>query len=608
MNDIQTNLDYADAIADWFLEIGETRILRGDLEEGLKYTNVAATILYRQNRTLSSPRLESNLRFVASRLTGDNDSLSIAPRKTGTKELCLHVLNEAFPAGGLTAMAIRWMKNDSRERIHSVVLLSQEIPVPVGLLEAVVQSGGKVYEANPGDSFLSRAAWLRNLSNNIATYIILHIDVCDVICGAAFGTMGGPPVLFVNHAAHIFWTGISIADLVVNCRGSALEGLWTAHRGSSRYATVPIPLLEQKALPNKEISDLELRYQAKQRIGIPTDSTVILTVGASFKYLPANGLDFLEVCESILKQLPSTFLLVVGFEADSRWRSASQRLAGRIRVLGTVWQTELAIIREATDIYIEGFPFGTTTSLLEAGLKGIPVVLAPDLCPPPYGSDGVALDVIVSRPRSVEEYKAKIIQLSIDPAERSRQGDRIRDSVKEHHTGAGWRQYLEDAIKSLPQEHSICSSIMPARTPEAMHEYWSRLVAKASWSYPETLEAAFMGALAMNLRPPLDATLRRICKDYRSVRKSRTIPMPFFVLLRHRLSLALPIVWERHILQVMSFLCRTSLLARVLKNVLRLFGKIERPQGYEAYRQMRDSPEVFGGQYLRQEVCDKKYQ
>ncbi len=298
MNDIQAKLDYADAIADWFLDIGESKSRRGDLEEGLKYIHIAANILSRQNRILSSSRIEANIRFVASRLTTDNDLLPAPPPKTTRKEVCLHVLGEALPAGGLTAMAIRWMTNDSAERIHNVALLSQEIPIPVVLLEAVALSGGKVYEANPDDSFLSQASWLRTLSRDIATYVILHIDPSDVICGAAYGTNGGPPVLLVNHAAQIFWTGTSIADLVVNCRGSALEGLWTTiHRCSSRCAAVPIPLPEQKALTSGNTSDLELRDQSKRRIGIPTDSIVILTVGASFKYVPANGLDFLAVCE-----------------------------------------------------------------------------------------------------------------------------------------------------------------------------------------------------------------------------------------------------------------------------------------------------------------------
>lgn len=606
MKGMQSKLDYADAIADWFLHVGAIRSREGALEDGLKYTHIAATILYRQNRMLSSPRLEANLRFIASRLAADSKPL-VAHPKVKPKQVCLHVFNEALQAGGLTAMAMRWIRNDSTERIHSVAFLSQDISIPVELREAVIGSGGSVYEANPGDTFLSRAAWLRNLSRDIATYVILHIDVCDVICGAAFGTKGGPPVLLVNHAAQIFWTGTSIVDLVVNCRGSALEGLWTAtYRGASRCATVPIPLLEQKALYSRNASGLELCHQAKERIGLPGDSIVILTVGASFKYLPANGLNFLETCESALKLLPNAFLLVVGFEEDDRWRSASQRLGGRIKVMGTVWPSQLAMIHEATDIYIEGFPFGTTTSLLEAGLKGIPVVLAPAQCPPPYGSDGVALDATVTRPRTVEEYKTQIIQLSNDQAERWFQGERLRDSVRRHHTGPGWRQYLDDAMKQLPHGHSTYPSIMPVRTPEVAHEYWSTLVAKMSSGYEETLETAYMRALAMNLRPRMDSALQRICKDYRSVRIYKTIPIPLLVLLCNYLSAVLPVVWEQRMLKILAFLCRASLLPRVLGKVPRLLERTKRPQGYDAYRQIRGCPEVFEKQTHSHEICRNK--
>ena len=65
------------------------------------------------------------------------------------------------------------------------------------------------------------------------------------------------------------------------------------------------------------------------------------------------------------------------------------------------------------------FVDSTITALLEAGLKGIPVVLAPAQCPPPYGSDGVALDDIVERPRTLEEYKNNIIKLSRNSVERA---------------------------------------------------------------------------------------------------------------------------------------------------------------------------------------------
>jgi hypothetical protein len=595
MNDIQTKLDYADAMADWFLELAETHSLRGDLEAGLKYIYIASTILSRQNRNLSSERIESNLRFIAGRLAELNGPQFITPLKTGQKETCLHVLNEALPAGGLTAMAIRWMRNDRSRRVHNVALLSQQIPIPSGLLRAVSDTGGNVYTANPDDSFLDRAVWLKSLANNLANYIILHIGAFDVICGVAFGIKGGPPVLLVNHTAHTFWNGASIVDLVVNCRGSAIEKLWTdKHRGISRYATVPIPLLKPNSLSPKRKSSFDSKRQAKEIIGIHAESIVILTVGASFKYLPYDSLDFLEVCESILEHLPEAILLVVGFEADSRWRRKSLALGSRIRTLGAVSQSQLAIIHDAADIYIEGFPFGTTTALLEAGLKGIPIVLAPAQCPPPYGSDGVALDDTLERPRTLEEYKIRIIQLSKNSFERRFEGEKIRESITKHHTDLCWRQYLDDAIRKLPCEHSVYPSIASVRTPQAIYEYWSNFAAKWSWGCEETLEHAVTHALSIGLRPRLTKKMLQVCRDYQSIRIHRTIPLSLLVFLFNLLLPVLPIAWAHKTFRIFSFLFRGSLKSRVCTKIAQYFGKTGGPiSPYEEYRHMQPRRKLF---------------
>jgi hypothetical protein len=154
------------------------------------------------------------------------------PVRTGLPDRCLHVLTEALPAGGLTAMATRWIKNDTSGRVHSVALLSSGIPVPTSLLQAVENSGGAIHVADPAGSLVNRAAWLRRLAAIDANYVILHVEQADVICGVAFGVPGGPPVKLVNHAAHVFWIGASAADQVVNCRGSKLEVFWSAtYRG-----------------------------------------------------------------------------------------------------------------------------------------------------------------------------------------------------------------------------------------------------------------------------------------------------------------------------------------------------------------------------------------
>ena len=409
MSDIQTKLDYSDAIADWFLELAESDIRRGALEEGLNGLFVAAAILYRHNRSLSSVRLESNLLCIADSLEKQSGQRRIAPRKPAQKEVCLHVMNEAIPAGGHMAMARRWMTNDRSGRIHSVALLSQQskhVPIPNALIQAVNAAGGTIYTADPNASFLNRAVWLRNLSDDVASHVVLHVNTTDVISAVAFGTNEGPPVLAVNHSAHTFWAGASVPDLVLNCRGSELETLWTnKYRGVARSATVPIPMVE----PSPATAGIGPRANASAKPGRhwgsrktrrssspsePFSSTCRLTLLISSRCMRASWRSCLI-----------RHLIAVGFQPDSRWSSAARRLGSRIRVLGPVPQSQLAIVHDAADIYAEGFPFGTTTALLEAGLKGIPVVLSPAQCPPPYGSDGVALDDTVERSRTVDEVQ-----------------------------------------------------------------------------------------------------------------------------------------------------------------------------------------------------------
>ena len=572
MNGFQAKLDYADAIADYFLELGDNYIRGGDLVSGLRYNYIVATILCNQNRTLSSPRIDYNLRKVGAALAGCQKPRWTAPSEPG--ELCLHVLREALPAGGLTAMVTRWIENDRSGRRHSVALLSQKIPVPHSLTDAVEASGGRIFITTPATSIPQQAAWLRNLANSLANYVILHVHGSDIIWGTAFGTAGGPPVVLVNHAAHAFWVGASIADLVVNCRGSALESLWTAKfRGASRQATVPIPLLLPKSTTTPEP---QVRSQAKIDIGLPGNAVVILTVGASFKFDAIGELDFVRVCESILHRLPGAFVLAVGFAGDERWRGASRRTAFRLLTLGTVSQSQLDNIHSATDIYIEGFPFGTTTSLLEAGLKGIPAVLAPALCPPPYGSDGVALDDTLDRPKTIEDYEEQIAYLGSDPIARASSGERLRKAIAEHHTGQAWNCYLEEALKSLPHEHLPANYIVPPRTPAEAHEYRCKVSETSGAKYAETLETALARALSIGLRPRLGATVRRACAYWRAVRVGTTIPLPLLVLFCNLLPL-LPIVWAQNVFRFLGFLYRDSLFIRVRRKLSVLLGRRQPP-------------------------------
>ena len=146
MSDVDLKLDFLDAVANWFIASAEVHLSSGDLEASLRSAQVAASVLSRQNRRLTSPRLELLLQRAAQML-GESESLtSFRVDETDARVVCLHVLDEALSAGGLTAMATRWIEGDSADRLHCVALLNQDGRVPSRISEAVARSGGKIWE------------------------------------------------------------------------------------------------------------------------------------------------------------------------------------------------------------------------------------------------------------------------------------------------------------------------------------------------------------------------------------------------------------------------------------------------------------------------------
>jgi hypothetical protein len=326
----------------------------------------------------------------------------------------------------------------------------------------------------------------------------------------------------VNHTAHLYWVGVAVADVVLNCRGSVLEAQWAeVFRGARQAAALPIPVDEARADASGRD---ERRERARAAAGLDVDAIVLLTVGSAFKYLATSQVDFVASVERVLRDLPHGVLLVVGFEGDERWHRASDRMGGRIRTLGRLSQEELANLHDACDIYVEGFPFGTTTSLLEAALRGMPVVLAPAVCPPPFGTDGVAVDGIVARPASVAAFEREIVRLAGDSSERQALGATLRRSVASHHAGAGWRAHVARALGALPVHHTPSVPVALLRTPESIHEYWFRFHELWSAYYEEVLENSLLNAYVAGLRPPLTTAIWTARQRATALPSARRVP------------------------------------------------------------------------------------
>jgi glycosyltransferase involved in cell wall biosynthesis len=409
-------------------------------------------------------------------------------------------------------MARRWINTDPENNVHSAALPDQNHPVPATLIEAIRGSGGEIFVPEPDGSLLSRAIWLRELAYLKADRVVLHIGNDNVIVPAAFGVDGGPPVVFVNHSGHLFWTGVAISDVVINGRGSASEDLWLRHfRGIPNVATLPIPIPPPQEQASGEVFTAEYRAQARQRLNLPEDAIVLLSVGRDEKYKPILGLDFFETAHSIVSSCPRAWMLVVGPSENDRRKQLSAKLNGRLVVTGL--QLDLRNYYAAADIYMESFPFGSTTALLEAGVHGLPCVLAPADCPPPFGTDGVALDNELHRPSNVGEYVKQVKELITDSEERLRRGASLARSIRAHHCGAGWNWYLSELSGVLPKSHSVRRVVQPPSPPEEFGLYWARCFSRFEG---DPLYCAFLTALSFGLTPRLDLSLYRAWRAARA--------------------------------------------------------------------------------------------
>jgi glycosyltransferase involved in cell wall biosynthesis len=462
----------------------------GDLDSALRWLAIAA---HRASvfpfGYLASADLEAQLLTVAGQLerpspTSTSVGLPETPRTGAGPSRWLHVFTEAQDIGGHTAMAARWFALD-RERVHSAVLLDQGIPVPTFFRAAVNEGGGGLRQLDPRAPLRERAAQLRALARAEADVVVLHAHSWDVIPAVAFGVDGGPPVLRVNHGDHAFWAGVAVVDLVLDLRPPGQE--WTQrYRGLSRTALLPIVVPEPESVHADRERAMQRRAAAKAQLGLPADSLVLLTVARGVKYtaLPGRDLDFLAAAQAILRARPRAWLLAVGPGADARWRAARRATGGRVRAEGP--QGDLDRYHAAADVYLESFPLGSATAMVEAAIRGLPCVPSPRVIPSSLSTGGPGI-VAVEEPQNVPAYVRQVLTLLDSEATRQASGERVAAAVRTAHGPAGWLARLGAVVERLPPAHRVHSLPIPEPLPAGAVAFWSEWSARM---WPGRAEAA----------------------------------------------------------------------------------------------------------------------
>jgi hypothetical protein len=116
-------------------------------------------------------------------------------------------------------------------------------------------------------------------------------------------------------------------------------------------------------------------------------------------------------------------------------------------------QGDTAAFYQSADIYVDSFPLGSTTSLLEAGLYGLPLIsrcaepaTCGALCAGSPGLKGAWLHA-----SNLEDFVAGLSRLIEDENLRTRVGERMRRTIRRSHIGESWLGALDGLYERVDQ-------------------------------------------------------------------------------------------------------------------------------------------------------------
>jgi hypothetical protein len=377
-----------------------------------------------------SPRLEKLLSEIGQRIEPRGQAAHT--RSTEVKRI-LQVGTQMASVGGLTKMLGQWVKADAA-RTHSLVLTQQRGPTPAFVHEAF---GGRIHYLNhtPG----GHVEWARKLRSIAKDFdlVILHTHCEDIVPLLAFAEPGRhPPVLVLNHADHLFWYGPSICHLSINLRDAA-QDLAIARRGIDPRRNILMPTLSESIVRTRS------REEAKRELGVDPGTTLLVSIARKLKYRTMHGVTFADIHAPLLEKHPDAMLLVVGAGEPEDWAPVRKRVGDRLRSLPELPNPKVYF--EAADVYVDSFPFVSSTSLMEAAGYGAPtatIFTYPDEARI-FGINHVALVGNVQVARTFEHYREILDGLIRDPALRERLGETARVAVAKEHNMPGWQRWLE---------------------------------------------------------------------------------------------------------------------------------------------------------------------
>lgn len=354
----------------------------------------------------------------------------------------LHVMTESYNTGGHTRVVERWIDISPSDEVHSVLLTKQNKEnVPLFLEKVVQEKKGEIIDFPKELSNIEKAGKIRQIASKYEK-IVLHIHMDDEIPLIAFGTKEFKrPVIFYNHADHIGWIGVSIADIVADLREYGRK-ITLEKRKPNKSFKLGIPILKSMHSCNKTRKELQL----------PNDKIIILTYGYAPKYNRIDDLNIGNVINNILERHKNVVFCIIGVKAgyNKYIDSCAVKFSENIILKDAVEHKILLEYINASDIVLDSFPMSGATAMLDACFYNKPIVSGCSL----VGQ----LDYIMNSGEycnSIDEIIHKLEELILSNNTREINVTAIQKSLAENDSINKFTERLQKLYEILPKEHNI---------------------------------------------------------------------------------------------------------------------------------------------------------
>lgn len=354
----------------------------------------------------------------------------------------LHVMTESYSTGGHTRVVERWIDISPSDEVHSVLLTKQSKEnIPLFLEKVVKEKKGDIIDFSKELSNIEKASIIRQIASKFEK-IVLHIHMDDEIPLVAFGTKEFKrPVIFYNHADHIGWLGISIADIVADLREYGAE-ITLKRRHPNKSFKLGIPILHTK----------QESHKTRKELNLPDDKIIILTYGYAPKYNRIDDLNIGTVISKILENYNNVIFCIIGVAAgyNKYIDSCVAKFSENIILKETVEHKILLEYLSVSDIVLDSFPMSGATAMLDACFYNKPIVSGCSL----VGQ----LDYIMNSGEycnSIDEIIHKLEELILSNNAREINVTAIQKSLAENDSINKFTERLQKLYEILPKEHNI---------------------------------------------------------------------------------------------------------------------------------------------------------